>query len=206
MLARPFTSQQRCPWAEQSDLLREFHDHEWGEPVADASILFEYLVLHSFQVGFNFPVVLKRREAFREVLMGFDPVRLARFGEAEIVELMQDARIIRSRRKLEGVVQNAQAWLRLQQELGGEAGLVPFFYRYVGGRRVDYQRSATNPVPLTTPESEAMSKDLKRRGFIMIGPMACYNILQTAGIVNDHLLTCPRHAACNHLATTRSRT
>ena len=174
--------------------------------MAEAGILFEYLVLHTFQLGFDFPVVLKRREAFRELLAGFDPVRLARFGEDEIAELMQDARIIRNRRKLEGTVQNAQAWLKLQQELGGEAGLLPFFYGYVGGRTVDNQRSERDPVPLSTPESEAMSKDLKRRGFVMTGPMTCYNILQTAGIVNDHLLTCPKHAVCNSLAVAEGRT
>lgn len=200
------TATQRCPWAERSELLRDFHDHEWGEPVAEASILFEYLVLHTFQLGFDFPVVLKRREAFREALAGFDPERLAQFTEQDIDELMQNPRIIRNRRKLEGTVQNAQAWLRLQREVGGEAGLLPFFYAYVGGKTVDNQRSTTNPMPLTTPESEAMSKDLKRRGFVMTGPMACYNLLQTAGIVNDHLLTCPRHAACLSLADAASRT
>ncbi|OUJ74089.1 DNA-3-methyladenine glycosylase I [Hymenobacter crusticola] len=206
MLAPTSLSLPRCPWAERSELLRDFHDHEWGEPVAEASILFEYLVLHTFQLGFDFPVVLKRREAFRELLAGFDPVRLARFGEDDIAELMQDARIIRNRRKLEGTVQNAQAWLKLEQELGGETGLLPFFYEYVGGKTVDNQRSELNPVPLSSPESEAMSKDLKRRGFVMTGPMTCYNILQTAGIVNDHLLTCPWHATCHNLAIAEGRT
>ncbi|WP_324677132.1 DNA-3-methyladenine glycosylase I [Hymenobacter sp. GOD-10R] len=206
MLASSSQTSQRCPWAERSELLRDFHDHEWGEPVAEASILFEYLVLHTFQLGFDFPVVLKRREAFRELLASFDPVRIARFGDDDIAELMLNPRIIRNRRKLEGTVQNAQAWLKLQQELGGEAGLLPFFYEYVGGKTVDNRRSEQNPVPLSTPESEAMSKDLKRRGFVMTGPMTCYNILQTAGIVNDHLLTCSRHAACNSLAIAEGRT
>lgn len=190
----------RCPWADKSELLGAFHDHEWGESVAEAGILFEYLVLHTFQLGFDFPVVLKRREGFRELLAGFDPERIARFTDDDVAELLLNPRIIRNRRKLEGTVQNAQAWLRLRQEVGGEAGLLPFFYQYVGGHPVDNRRSATNPVPLTTPQSEAMSQDLKRRGFVMTGPMTCYNILQTAGLLNDHLLSCPRHAECAALA------
>lgn len=196
----PATETGRCPWADRSELLRDFHDHEWGEPVAEASILFEYLVLHTFQLGFDFPVVLKRREGFRELLANFDSERLARFGEADIAELLLNPRILRNRRKLEATVQNAQAWLRLRQQVGGDAGLLPFFYAYVGGQTVDNRRSAANPVPLSTPASEAMSQDLKRRGFVMTGPMTCYNMLQTAGLVNDHLLTCPRHAECAALS------
>jgi DNA-3-methyladenine glycosylase I len=181
----------RCPWATHKDsLLRDFHDHEWGEPVPEAGILFEYLVLHTFQIGFDFPVVLRRREAFREVLAGFDPDRLARFNDETIEELLQDPRILRNRRKLEATRQNAQAWVRLRQDLGGEQELLPFFYGFVGGKTLDNQRSETNPIPLTTPMSEAMSKDLKRRGFIMTGPATCYNIMQTAGLVNDHLVNC----------------
>jgi DNA-3-methyladenine glycosylase I len=190
----------RCPWAHHNELLREFHDFEWGEPVAEAGILFEYLVLHTFQLGFDFPVVLKRREGFRELLAGFNPDQLARFGEEEIAELLLNPQILRNRRKLEATVQNAQAWLRLRQEVGGEAGLLPFFYQYVGGLPLDNQRSETNSGPMSTPQSEAMSLDLKRRGFVMTGPVTCYNILQTAGLVNDHLLSCPRHAECAALA------
>ncbi|UYZ63716.1 DNA-3-methyladenine glycosylase I [Hymenobacter weizhouensis] len=180
-------------------LLRDFHDHEWGEPVAEAGILFEYLVLHTFQIGFDFPVVLRRREAFREVLASFDADRLARFTEDDIETLLLDPRILRNRRKLEATVQNARAWRRLRQEVGGEEGLLPFFYQFVGGQPVDSRRSAANPVPLSTPASEALSKELKRRGFSMTGPATCYNILQTAGLVNDHWLTCPRHAECRAL-------
>ncbi|WP_052732953.1 DNA-3-methyladenine glycosylase I [Hymenobacter terrenus] len=186
----------RCPWAKQSELLGAFHDHEWGEPVAEAGILFEYLVLHTFQLGFDFPVVLKRREGFRELLAGFDPDRLARWDEDDITEVLGNPRILRNRRKLEATVRNAQAWLQLRQAVGGDDGILPFFATYVGGQPVDGRRSAANPVPLSTPASTAMSQDLKRRGFVMTGPVTCYNILQTAGFVNDHWLTCPRHAEC----------
>ncbi|UOG76442.1 DNA-3-methyladenine glycosylase I [Hymenobacter tibetensis] len=196
----PTGSDGRCPWADHNNLLRDFHDHEWGEPVAEAGILFEYLVLHTFQLGFDFPVVLKRREGFRELLANFDPVQLARFTEDDIAELLLNPRILRNRRKLEATVVNAQAWLRLRQQVGGDDALLAFFYQYVGGHTLDNQRSATNPVPLSTPQSEAMSKDLKKRGFVMTGPVTCYNILQTAGLVNDHLVSCPRHAECASLA------
>jgi DNA-3-methyladenine glycosylase I len=189
-----------CPWTHQNDLLRAFHDHEWGEPVAEAGILFEYLVLHTFQLGFDFPVVLKRREGFRELLANFDPDRLAQWGERQIEDVMSNPRIVRNRRKLAATVQNAQAWRRLRQEVGGEAGLLPFFYAYVGGQPVDGQRSATNPAPPFTPESAAMSQDMKRRGFVMTGPVSCYNIMQTAGLVNDHWLSCPRHTECAGLS------
>ena len=189
----------RCPWAHQSALLGAFHDHEWGEPVAEPEILFEYLVLHTFQLGFDFPVVLKRREGFRELLAGFDPDRLARWNEDDISEVLSNPRILRNRRKLAATVLNAQAWLRLRQEVGNE-GILPFFAAFVGGRTVDGQRSAANPVPLSTPASAALSQELKRRGFVMTGPVTCYNILQTAGFVNDHWLTCPRHAECAALA------
>lgn len=189
-----------CSWANQSALLRAFHDHEWGEPVAEAIILFEYLVLHTFQLGFDFPVVLTRREGFRELLDNFDPDRLARWGTDEIEAVIGNPRIVRNRRKLAATVQNAQAWLRLRREVGGEAGLLAFFYAYVGGQPVDGQRSAAHPAPPFTPASLAMSQDLKRRGFAMTGPVSCYNILQTAGLVNDHWLSCPRHAVCAKLA------
>ena len=190
-----------CLWASKNELLRAFHDHEWGEPVAEAGILFEYLVLHTFQLGFDFPVVLKRREGFRELLANFDPDRLARWGEDDIAEVILNPRILRNRRKLEATVQNAQAWLRLRREVGGEAGLLPFFYANVGGQPVDGQRSAAHPAPPFTPQSTAMSQDLKRRGFVMTGPVSCYNIMQTSGLVNDHWLNCPRHAECARMTT-----
>jgi len=189
-----------CTSVTQSPLLQAFHDHEWGEPVTEPVVLFEYLVLHSFQIGFNFPVVLRRREAFREVLANFNPDRLAQFGEAEIEELLHNPRIIRNRRKLEATIQNARAWQQLRREVGGEELIVPFFRSFVADQDPDQQRSSDNPVPLSTPASVAMSKELKRRGFSMLGPVTCYNLMQTAGLVNDHLVSCPQHEKCRQLA------
>ena len=188
-----------CPRPIQSTLLQDFHDHEWGEPVAEPGTLFEYLLLHTFQLGFDFPVVLKRREAFRELLANFEPDRLARFDEDDLAELLLNPRILRNRKKLTAAVQDARAWLQLRRDVGGEDFLLPFFYAFVGGRPLDNQRSAHNPVPPFTPASEAMSQELKRRGFAMTGPCTCYNLMQSAGLVNDHLVTCPRHAECQQL-------
>lgn len=189
-----------CTSSTQSPLLQAFHDHEWGEPVTEPGILFEYLVLHSFQIGFDFPVVLNRREAFREYLAGFDPDQLERFRETELDELLLNPRIIRNRRKLEATIQNARAWVQLRQDLGGEEHLLPFFYAFVGGQPLDNQRNLSSPAPLSTPASTAMSKELKRRGFAMLGPVTCYNIMQTAGLVNDHLVSCPQYAKCQLLS------
>jgi DNA-3-methyladenine glycosylase I len=193
-----------CAWFAQSPLLQAFHDHEWGEPVNEPGILFEYLVLHSFQIGFDFPVVLGRREAFREYLAGFDPVQLARFGEMEIEALLENPRIIRNRRKLEATVQNARAWLQLQQELGGEDQLLPFFYAFVGGEPLNHHRGSSEPERGSVEASIALSKELKRRGFSITGPATCYNIMQTAGLVNDHRVSCPQHDKCRLLAAVRT--
>ena len=188
------------PLAATNELLRDFHDHEWGEPVAEADILFEYLVLHSFQIGFDFPVVLRRREAFRELLAGFEADRLARFTDDDVDVLLLNPRIIRNRRKLQATVQNARAWQQLRQRLGGDAAVLRFFYGFVGGRPLDHARPDHQPLPRSTPASEALSRELKRHGFAMLGPVTCYSIMQSAGMVNDHLASCPRHAECRQLA------
>ena len=190
----------RCTWFEQTRQLRDFHDQEWGDPIADAEVLFEYVVLYTFQVGIGLRVVLPKREDFRELLANFEAVRLARFTEYQVEELLTNPRIIRNRRKLEAVVQNAQAWLRLLAAEGGEAGLLAFFYGFVGGRPVDSQRADGQAPPLYTPAAEAMSKELKRRGFALLGPATCYGLMQAAGLVNDHAVECPRHGECRRLA------
>lgn len=190
-----------CAWVTQDPLLQAFHDHEWGEPVTEPVILFEYLLLHTFQIGFNLPVVLRRREALRELLANFEPSRLAWFTDDDVEALALNPRILRSPHKLRAAVQNARAWLQLQQQLGGEAQILPFFYAFVGGQPLDNQRHPDTPAPLSTAVSEAMSKELKRRGFAMLGPVTCYNIMQTAGLVNDHWVSCPQHGKCRQLAS-----
>ncbi|WP_310392964.1 DNA-3-methyladenine glycosylase I [Hymenobacter sp.] len=189
----------RCTWFEQTKQLRDFHDQEWGDPVADADVLFEYVALYTFQVGVGLRVVLPKREQFREVLAGFDPARLARFTPYQVDVLLDDPRIIRNRRKLEAVVQNASAWLGLLAAEGGEAGVLKFFYGFVSGRPVDSQRPDGQAPPLHTPAAEALSQELKRRGFALLGPATCYGLMQAAGLVNDHAVTCYRHGECQQL-------
>ncbi|MBC8081642.1 MAG: DNA-3-methyladenine glycosylase I [Hymenobacter sp.] len=186
----------RCTWFEQTKQLRDFHDQEWGDPIVDADVLFEYVVLYTFQVGIGLRIVLPKREPMRELLAGFDPARLAHFTPYQVDELLEDPRILRNRRKLEAVVQNAKAWLQLLAAEGSEAGLLKFFYGFVGGQPLDNQRADAEAPPLHIPAAEALSKELKRRGFALLGPATCYALMQAAGLVNDHAVECPRHGEC----------
>jgi DNA-3-methyladenine glycosylase I len=193
-------SMTRCSYFDTPTFMREFHDHEWGEPVTEADMLFEYVVLYAFGVGIGIRLVMQKREHFREELAGFDPDRLARFTPERIEELLENPRIIRNRRKLEAAVTNARAWGRLRNELGSNEAILAFFYGFVNGQPIDNQRLDLQPPPLTTPQAEAMSQALKKRGFTLMGPATCYGIMQTAGLVNDHAVTCFRHRACLDLA------
>lgn len=200
------TDQTRCSYFEKPVFMRDFHDHEWGEPVTEADVLFEYVVLYGFSVGIGIKLVVQKREHFRDALAGFDPDRLVHIGPARIDEWLEDARLIRNRRKMEAVVTNARAWLQLRDELGGNEAIVRFFYDFVNCQPIDSQRSDANPPPLTIPESEAMSKALKTRGFALMGPATCYGLMQTAGLVNDHAVTCSRHQVCIDLVALLNRT
>jgi DNA-3-methyladenine glycosylase I len=193
--------QTRCTWFDQNATMRDFHDHEWGEPVTEAEILFEYVVLYGFSVGIGIKVVLQKREQFREALFGFIPERLAQLSPDAVDELLLDPRIIRNRRKLEATVTNAQAWLRLRDELGGDRQIVAYFYDFVSRQPIDNQRADGDPPPLTTPAAEVMTVALKKRGFVLLGPASCYGLMQTAGLVNDHVTTCFRHSVCVNLAS-----
>ncbi|GAB3642602.1 DNA-3-methyladenine glycosylase I [Spirosoma arcticum] len=199
------SSPTRCSFFEKPALLRDFHDHEWGEPVTDTDVLFEYIVLHGFGVGIGMNLVLQKREHFREELAGFDPDRLAHFGPARIDELLENTRLIRNQRKMEAAVTNARAWLRLRDELGGNGQLLAFFYTFVNGTPLDNQRPDGDPPPLSTPASDAMSQALKKRGFALMGPATCYGLMQTAGLINDHAVSCFRHRHCLDLARNLNR-
>ncbi|WP_051718386.1 DNA-3-methyladenine glycosylase I [Hymenobacter sp. IS2118] len=154
---------------------------------------------HTFRVGSCLRIVLPKREPMRELLVGFDLARLARFTAYQVDELLDDPRLIHNRRKLEVVVHNAGAWLKLLAAEGGEARVLKFFYGFVDGRPVDNQRADAQPPPLHTPAAEALSKELKRRGFALLGPATCYGLTQAAGLVNDHAVECPRHGECRQL-------
>lgn len=188
----------RCAWVTQGDALYEaYHDKEWGVPVREASPLFAKLCLDGLQAGLSWRVILHKREALHEIYHDFDPQRLAGWTEADYARVVADARGIRSRRKAQGMVRNAHAYLAMQER--GED-----FAELIWSSVPDAPRQNAWPtlsdLPAATPESEALAKALKKRGFTFCGPVIVYAFLQAVGVVNDHTTDCPRHAACAALA------
>ena len=198
----------RCPWA-KNPLAIDYHDREWGVPVHDDHVLFEFLILEGAQAGLSWDTILAKRDCYREVYDHFDPARVARFDARKVRALLAEPGIVRNRLKIDSSISNARAFLQVQREFGT-------FDRYLwssvapsttrSAPLVNRWRSRTD-VPATTPESDALSKDLKRRGFRFVGSTIMYAFMQAVGVVNDHLTTCPRHAACARLArSTRDST
>jgi DNA-3-methyladenine glycosylase I len=182
---------ERCAWA-RSPLDIAYHDAEWGVPVHDDRVLFEFLVLEGAQAGLSWSTILAKRPAYRRAFAEFDPVKIARFTPARIDRLMQDAGIVRHRQKLESAVTNAKAFLRVQAEHGS---FDRYVWAFVGGAPKRNAWRTPRQVPASTPESDALSKDLKRRGFGFVGSTICYAFIQAVGMVDDHLVTCPRYGA-----------
>jgi DNA-3-methyladenine glycosylase I len=179
----------RCPWA-KSDLMIAYHDEEWGRPVHDDNKLFEFLILEGAQAGLSWETILKKRDAYRKAFANFDPKKVARFDAARVERLMQNEGIVRNRAKIESTIRNAKAFLAIQKEFGSfDAYLWPF----VNGRPIQSDFKTLKQVPATAPESDALSKDLKKRGFNFVGSTICYAMMQAVGMVNDHLTTCFRH-------------
>jgi len=182
---------QRCGWANVQDpLYREYHDREWGVPVHDDRTIFEFLVLEGAQAGLSWGTILRKRENFRGAFEEFDPVKVARFDSRTVQRLLQNPGIIRNRLKINSAVQNAKAFLEVQREFGS---FDSYIWPFVGGRPRVNRWEKLKDVPAATPESEAMSKDLIRRGFRFVGPTICYAHMQATGMVNDHLVSCFRH-------------
>jgi DNA-3-methyladenine glycosylase I len=173
------------------DILQRYHDEEWGVPCRDERRHFEYLVLDAFQAGLSWRVVLYKREAFRKAFAGFDPDKVARFGARDIRRLLNDVGIIRNRQKIEAAVKNAKAWRALRTS---EGSFDRYIWGFTGGRTIVNRWTSIRQVPARTRESDAMSEDLRRRGFSFVGSTICYAYMQAAGLVNDHLLGCFRHA------------
>jgi DNA-3-methyladenine glycosylase I len=182
-----------CPWAEGDPVYLAYHDQEWGLPSRDERHLFEMLVLEGFQAGLSWRTILGKRQAFRRAFAGFDPARVARFGAADLRRLLGDAGIVRHRGKIEGAIRNARALRALHRRGGSLAGLA---WGVVGGSPRVNRRRRMRDVPATTPESEALATALRARGFAFVGPTTAQAFLQAVGVVNDHLIGCPRHAAC----------
>ena len=186
----------RCPWGGiEAQIYAHYHDTEWGVPHADDRRMFEKLVLEGFQSGLSWLTILKKREAFRAAFHGFDPERIARYTEKDKARLMADAGIVRNRLKVEATIDNARAMLKLQER----TGLARFLWSFVDGTPVINERTSFKEVPAQTEMSRRISKALKAEGFRFVGPTTVYAFMQSTGMVNDHLVTCHRHAACAKL-------
>ena len=186
----------RCPWPGTDPLYVAYHDEEWGVPERDDRALYEKLVLDGFQAGLSWITILRKREAFRRAFDGFVPEKIARYSQKKVEALMRDEGIVRNRIKVEGAIQSARAWLKIMEQ--GE-GFAPYLWGFVDGRPIDNRYKTIKQIPAETELSLAISKDLKARGFNFCGPTIVYAFMQATGMVNDHLIDCPRHAACARL-------
>lgn len=181
---------ERCAWPGNDPLMMAYHDTEWGVPLHDDRVLFEYLILDGAQAGLSWRTILHRREGYRRAFAGFDLERVAAFTEDDVARLLRDPGIIRNRLKVQGAVRAARVALGLQREFGS---LDAYFWSFTGGRTVTHCWDRTEQIPAVSPEAHAMSRDMKQRGFSFCGPTICYAFMQAAGMVNDHLVTCFRH-------------
>jgi DNA-3-methyladenine glycosylase I len=180
---------QRCGWAKGENYIA-YHDDEWGVPVHDDRVWFEFLILEGAQAGLSWSTILNKREAYRKAFAKFDPRKVARFDEAKMRELIENPGIVRNRLKIRSTVSNAAAFLAVQKEFGT---FDRYIWSFTGGKVLQNRRKTLTDVPASTAESDAMSKDLRKRGFNFVGSTICYAFMQATGMVNDHLVTCFRH-------------
>jgi DNA-3-methyladenine glycosylase I len=184
------TELQRCDWPGTNELMIKYHDNEWGVPNHDDRKWFEYITLDAFQAGLSWAIVLNKRENFRKAFNNFDPKIIAEYDQIKVEELIQDAGIIRNKLKINATISNAKVFLDVQKEF---SGFDNYIWRFVNGKPiVNYWKSITN-LPASTSESDKLSVDLKKRGFKFVGTTICYAFMQSAGMVNDHLVTCFRY-------------
>ncbi|MDX1384090.1 MAG: DNA-3-methyladenine glycosylase I [Thermoanaerobaculia bacterium] len=179
----------RCPWAGEDPLSIAYHDEEWGVPTHDDRALFELLILEGAQAGLSWSTILAKREGYLRAFAGFDPERVARFNRRSVARLLADPGIVRNRLKVESAIRNARAFLEVQED---EGSFDRYVWRFVDGRPRVGRWASSAEVPASTPESDALSKDLKARGFSFVGTTICYAFMQAAGLVDDHLATCFR--------------
>jgi DNA-3-methyladenine glycosylase I len=180
----------RCAWA-RNDLAIAYHDAEWGVPLHDERGLFEFLILEGAQAGLSWDTILRKREAYRAAFDDFDPVKVAKYDARRVARLMENEGIVRNRLKIASAVSNARAFLEVQKEFGS---FDAYIWRFVNGAPIQNARRRLGDVPVRTTESDAMSKDLKKRGFSFVGTTICYAMMQAIGMVNDHEVTCFRYA------------
>ncbi len=179
-------ARKRCAWAENDPLMSAYHDEEWGVPQRDGRMLWEMLMLEGFQAGLSWSIVLRKREAFRKAFAGFDPAKVARFGKRDIDRLMKDAGIVRARAKIEATIRGAQIYCEME---ASGAAFSDFCWSFTNGKPL---KRDPRPFPTSSPLSEKISKELKRRGFKFVGPTIVYAWMQAVGIVDDHSATCFR--------------
>jgi DNA-3-methyladenine glycosylase I len=181
----------RCPWVNEDQLMIEYHDKEWGIPVHDDSLLFEFLVLEGAQAGLSWTTILKKRDNYRRAFDNFEPAKVAAYKEDKIKELLENSGIVRNKLKIRSAVTNAVALLKIQKEYGS---FDSYIWKFVGGKPKQNTWKSMEEIPSSTSESEAMSHDLKKRGFKFVGPTICYAFMQAVGMVNDHLVDCFRYS------------
>lgn len=177
----------RCAWCEKDDLYRNYHDNEWGKPVYDDATLFEFLILETFQAGLSWHTILKKRENFRKAFDKFDVKKVASYNDKKLQILIEDTGIIRNQLKIKSAVSNAQAFIKVQEEFGSFS---KYIWAFVEGKPIDNKPQTLKDVPATTPLSDALSKDLKKRGFKFVGSTVVYAHMQATGMVNDHVADC----------------
>ncbi|MGM0679285.1 MAG: DNA-3-methyladenine glycosylase I [Pseudomonadota bacterium] len=180
----------RCGWAGPDQIYLDYHDYEWGVPVYDDRLLFEFLILEGAQAGLSWITILKKREAYRDAFHNFDTEKIARFSRTRIDKLLNNPAIVRNRLKIESTISNARAFLQLREQQGR---FCDYIWQFVDGQPIQNKWKSDAQVPASTQQSEAMSRDLKQRGFRFVGPTICYAYMQAVGMVNDHLTTCFRH-------------
>jgi len=195
------TAKRRCPWCLGSERYLRYHDEEWGVPVHDDRRLFEFLILEGAQAGLSWSTILNKRDNYRRAFARFDPEKVARFGAREVTKLLADAGIVRNRLKIESAIGNARAFLEVRREFGS---FDAYLWGFVGGRPLQSRLRSMKRVPARTPVSDALSRDLKRRGFGFVGSTIVYAFMQAVGVVNDHLTNCFRRAQLAALPRSRS--
>jgi DNA-3-methyladenine glycosylase I len=187
----------RCPWCVSHPLYIQYHDEEWGVPEHDDDKLFEKIILDGAQAGLSWLTILKKREGYRRAFDGFDAKKIARYTDRDVARLLADPGIVRNRLKVQAAIANARAYLELRDQLGS---FDHYLWQFVDGHPKRNRWKSLSQLPARTPESDAMSKDLRQRGFKFVGSTICYAFMQAIGMVNDHLVTCPRHRAVTRLA------
>jgi len=179
-----------CEWQGTNPLMVEYHNKEWGVPLHNDKKLFEFLILDAFQAGLSWNTIINKRENFRKAFDNFDAEKISKYGKRKIASLLKDEGIIRNKMKINAAIVNAKQFLKIQKEFGS---FDKYIWQFTGGKPIVNNWKSIKEVPAKSKESDEMSKDLKRRGFMFVGTVICYAFMQAAGMINDHIITCPRH-------------